>query len=315
MSDAVERLAHTLEEALALLEDTARNLPASQEDEADNGTLLQQCLAMCEPQERRQPEPVRTVHHFACTGGTLICKCIASMPNVQLLSEVDPLSPQVGQVTRPRFAPTDLVTLMRQSTCGADDALVLELFQTGLKIIHRDAVDRGQRLVLRDHAHSHFCHGTTVPDRPTLRDMVQAVLPVRSVVTVRHPLESFAALLDKAWVHFAPDTLDEYCRRYGAFLDRHDGVRILRYEDFVSNPATTAQQICVQLDLVYSADFDDLFGVHRLTGDSGRAGEVIEARALRPSARTLLPQALQSPDYLALVERMGYPAKPAGGGA
>src|SRR5690606_8601936 len=122
----------------------------------------------------------------ACTGGTLICKCIAAMPNVQLLSEIDPLS-RHSLGGAPRFAPTDLLLLLRQSTQGADDAQILEIFRSGLQIVHRHAGSSGHRLVLRDHAHSQFCMGP-LTERPTLREIVLDVLPVRSIVTVRHPL-------------------------------------------------------------------------------------------------------------------------------
>ena len=74
MSEAAEKITHALEGALALLRDAAFPLPPADEGQQAEASLLQQCLAMCEHQESRQPEPVRTVHHFACTGGTLISK-------------------------------------------------------------------------------------------------------------------------------------------------------------------------------------------------------------------------------------------------
>ena len=35
---------------------------------------------------------IHTVHHLACTGGTVISKCLAAMPKVALVSEVNPLN-------------------------------------------------------------------------------------------------------------------------------------------------------------------------------------------------------------------------------
>ena len=70
-------------------------------------------------------EPIRTIHHFACTGGTLISKCIATMPNTQMLSEVDPLSTML-QSKKPKFALTDIIILMQQSTRGIESGLIID---------------------------------------------------------------------------------------------------------------------------------------------------------------------------------------------
>jgi len=35
---------------------------------------------------------IHTLHHLACTGGTVLSKCLAAMPRVALVSEVNPLN-------------------------------------------------------------------------------------------------------------------------------------------------------------------------------------------------------------------------------
>lgn len=310
MSETVQKLAETLQGALTLLREAAYAPAAQGEPDGEHGTLLQQCLAMCEQQQlRQQPEPVRTVHHFACTGGTLICKCIAAMPNVQLLSEVDPLSTGQFNPGKPRFAPTDMVTLMRQSSRGVDPSLLVELFRSELRVVHAEATRLGQRLVLRDHAHSHFCSGPAIAERPNFRALVAEGLPLRSVVTVRHPLDSFASLTDKQWVQFTPGDIDEYSRRYLEFMRQYADLPVLRYEEFVADPDGAMQRLCRWLDLPYSPDFADLYSVFKLTGDSGRKGDVISPRASRAVARQLQEQALASSRYLRLVSELGYPAR------
>lgn len=251
-------------------------------------------------------EPVRTLHHFACTGGTLISKCIASMPNVQLLSEVDPLSDaQLGR-NRNRFAPTDMVALLRQSSRGAEPALLVKVFQDGLRAVIRDVVGRGQRLVLRDHAHSHFCLGRQVPPRPTLRDMVLEVAPVLSLVTVRHPIDSVASVQKNWGLQFEPATLEEYALRYAAFLDAYPGVRIVRYEDFVRSPREVMRIVCDELRLPFFEDFEQVFPSIELSGDSGRRSDVIALPERRAEAAAMMEEALRAPAFVALCERLGY---------
>ena len=304
------KLADALQDALQLMRDAAYAPLRPVLDDVPEAGLLQQCLDLCEQHRSRRPEPVRTLHHFACTGGSLISKCLAALPNVQLLSEVDPLSVIPLRPGRPIFSPTDMATLLRQSTRGTRQDLLIELFHRQISLVHEDALLQGQRLLIRDHAHSHFCDGPDVPQRPNFRALLPGGMTVRSVVTVRHPLESFAALANNGWISFEPGTLDDYCRRYILFLDSYADVPVVHYEDFVRHPESTMQRLCEILDLRYEAQFTDLFSVFQISGDSGRTGGVISPRSSRPEVGRLGDEAQASQCFLQLVARLGYGLAP-----
>jgi hypothetical protein len=307
-SSIAQKLTTELDEALRLLGEyrSVSDTQNSGEAASFSSSLLQQCLALCEDHSAAQPEPIRTVHHFACTGGTLISKCIASMPNVQLLSEVDPLSTPVKQPPRPQFAPTDMITLMRQSPRGATAEQLIEIFLGELRIIYSHTNQDGLRLVLRDHAHSHYCRGTEIPERPSLREMVAGEFPILSVVTVRDPVDSYLSLKANGWIHFLPATFDEYCRRYLAFLHAYENEPIVRFEDFVANPEFEMARICRILDMPLNPDFQNLFAVQRLTGDSGRSGMSIDNRPRRHVNTELAAEIEPSTKYGELREILGY---------
>lgn len=299
--DALAGLLATLEQARESVAGPAAGAP----DPAAAAGWLQRCTALVESAPAPRPEPVRTLHHFSCTGGTLIGKCIAALPNVQLLSEVDPWSTQLLPDAL-KFSPTDMVTLLRQSSRGATAAQIAGLFAAQVRFLQQDAVSQGLRLVLRDHAHSHFCHGAAVPERPNLRQLMPADLPLLSLLTVRHPLDSFASLQRNGWVHFEPRTLDAYCRRYLQFLDSYAGVPVLRYEDFVAAPQPTMQRLCTLLDLQHEAHFEQHFAGVRISGDSGRSGETIAPRPSHAAAVALESEAGRSLAFCTLIERLGY---------
>jgi len=303
----VDQLVAALDEALNLLNEFAHNSDETiNVSHKDPASLLEQCLSLCAQHQDVAPEPIRLVHHFACTGGTLLCKCIAAMPNVQLLSEVDPLSTVLEQPGKPRFSATDMVTVMRQSTRGANAELLIELFLNDLGIIHTDTITLGQRLVVRDHAHSHFCFGSEIQARPSLREIVSSRFPIRSVVTVRHPLDSFLSLEANGWLNFSPATIDEYCRRYIAFLNAYEGVPVLKYETFISAPHEVMRNVCSLLEISYSDQFIDLFGVFRLTGESGRRSNFIEYKPRRPVNERLSKEIHQSNHYQTLRAMLEY---------
>lgn len=297
-----------LEEVLGLLEEfqllankqsitAIQNLPPN---------ILEQCISLCNEAQGTQVEPIRTVHHFACTGGTLISKCIASMPNIQLLSEVDPLSCFGDNDSNPKFAPSDIATLMRQSTHGASSELIGELFLNNLQIIHLKSVSTGLRLVLRDHAHSHYCAGDDVPSRATLRNLISSKFATLSVVTVRDPIDSYLSLKNNNWVTFQPANFDEYCLRYLQFLNDYDGVEIIRYEDFIEDPAKVMNELCEILKIPFNKYFQDTFSVHKITGDSGRSSSIIQARDRRPIDMQTLIELENSTKYRNLCSLLGY---------
>ncbi len=103
-------------------------------------SLLEQCRTLTDSNPT-EPEPIRTIHHFACTGGTLISKCLACMPNTQLLSEVEPFS-RMQEMSQSRFHPTDFIRLIRHSSRGGDNQLEAKIFLLGLKFSGRIAQTR-----------------------------------------------------------------------------------------------------------------------------------------------------------------------------
>jgi hypothetical protein len=112
--------------------------------------------------------------------------------------------------------------------------------------------------------------------------------------------------MTKRWNHFSPFTIEEYCRRYLMFLDRHRDLKIIRYEDFVRQPQVEMDTICAALDLVPAPHFMDMFPAIRLSGDSGRSGRRIAPRPRRAHEPDLARHAQEAPAYAVLIARLGY---------
>ncbi|MCL4674476.1 MAG: hypothetical protein KJZ59_00195 [Pararhodobacter sp.] len=267
-------------------------------------SLFDRCQAEQIRISQRKPEPVRLVHHLACTGGTLIARFLAATANTRLLSEIDPLSP----LTKLHFSPSDLLLHYRHGLRPVADAPVEEAFIAALRVLHDTSRLHGERLVLREHSHSRFCTGSAVMDRDGLHAMLARHGIARvSVVTVRHPLDSFLSLQSNGWRHFEPFTIDEYARRYLAFLDDHDGLPLFRYEDFVARPEETLRDLCAALELVHATETRDLVPLVQLTGDSGRRGDTPGPRARRPVAADIAADLARSDAYARLCQRLNYP--------
>lgn len=305
----IQQLAEVLDEALHLFESGRAANEQALTSYSVQPSLFEQCIELCKQGAIRDVEPIRTIHHLSCTGGTLITKCLAAMPNVMVLNEVDPLSTMANRAGKPTFSPTDMVALVRQGNRNVSEELLIKLFLENLKFLHGEFGAVGKRILLRDHSHSHFLHGDTLPKRPSLLAMVAREFATRSVVTVRDPVDSFLSVQNLGWLRFfKPSTFDEYCRRYLAFLDAYEDVPIVRYEDFVNDPPRVIFDICQILGLKYSDMFMETFDTFQLSGDSGRSSNVIEARPRRAYDAQFISAVNESLYYSKLIRRLGYSA-------
>lgn len=302
-------LTQVLEEALQLLDSkhTAGSLTDS--SEGIQLSLIDQCIELCQQGALSNTEPVRTIHHLSCTGGTLIAKCLAAMPNVIVLNEVDPLSNIMHFPENPLFTPTDMVSLLRQGDVNVQDDLLIRIFTNNLAIIRDKYSTIGKRVILRDHSHSHFLTGN-ISKRPSLRVILKGIIPTLPLVTVRDPVDSYLSLCNNitnnGWNNGILFSFYEYCLRYHQFLDEYDGVRIVKYEDFVGNPQAVMMEICSELSLTYADHFEDTFDIFKFSGDSGRSGSMIKRRGRRAVSDKLISGCDNLATYIDLIDRLGY---------
>ena len=298
-----EDLLDSLESAVALLQ----TLPSLALAKLDDAAPLPSLLAQCEALVAVRPAPiVRSIHHFASTGGTLISRCLDAQPNVVLLSEIDPLSLASMTLSKPAFSPRSVIQQLRYSVRGNSDETIATVFSAEIIALRDSLLQSGKQLVIRDHAHSHYCFGATVAPRKTVLDLLQATGETRSVVTVRHPVDSFLSLTMRPdWNHFTPATLQEYCLRYEMFLNDHRALPVFQYEAFVADPEGITARLCAALELTYVPGALDLRDVFKLSGESGRAGSVVTARPRRSIPPELREQA-GAEAYPRLCNRLGY---------
>ena len=105
------------------------------------------------PQGAPNPPAVAVVHQMARTGATLVNRCLGSMRDISVLSEVHPFDPQV-KITRQAVRWFQLL--------GEDDKPWLEALSSRNRLeafaeivvcLAERCAGRGQHLVLRDWSH------------------------------------------------------------------------------------------------------------------------------------------------------------------
>ncbi len=250
------------------------------------------------PRAQSAPE-VGLIHHLACSGGTIIARAIAAMPGVVLLSEQHPEQQMARR--------TDPVKQAQAAGAPITDFDVSDRFVRDIAFVADRCADAGQRLVVRDHTNRDFL-GT---DRCRLltREVLGAAMPVRSVCTVRHPVDTWLSLQASGW--FAGSVAD-FLSRYEAFARFAVELGFERYEDFVSKPDAVLGRLCGALQIPFDPEWRAaLDTIDHMTGGSGRASNDIARRPRRKMPEGTLEAFAAEPVFPRVLDILGYGPAPA----
>jgi hypothetical protein len=300
-----------LQDALSILDSSASLATIPDSLESTDGSIhineTESLLNRCKDVVDQSDKPIlRIIHHLACSGGTLISKCISALPNTYLLSEVHPNTKLHIQDGKPKFSPSDVTTLARFANIPNVDDMAWKIFISNIKIAYTHIEQLGGFLVLREHSHSDYCVGEKFKSRSPIIEHLQDDFHVCSVATVRHPIDCFASMRLRNWLHFSPPTFDEYCARYLAFIEQFSPSQLIKYEDFVENSEMELKSITKLLDLPFTTSYADIFSLFNVTGDSGRGGSVIETKPRRELDDELLTEIHSSKSYKLLIQKLEY---------
>lgn len=241
---------------------------------------------------------VRTVHHLSATGGTVICKAIAALPRVVLLSE---MNPNGGKL----FAPRDPFPQVATNYPGLFPGRTMEsVFLERIVDVEQACTAQGLSLVVRDHSHTDFLNSKV--RSPRVRPLLGQSYALQSIATVRNPVDSWLGMVASAF-NVASLGFTAYCDRVKLFLDAYGDLPLFRYEDFTAEPQDEVARMAAALDLPFDPGFAQRIGAVRLSGDSGRLQLTREIQQLgRREMPPELPAEIQRPENRSLLERLGY---------
>jgi len=226
-------------------------------------------------------EKIRTIHHLASSGGTIISKSIAAQPDVVFLSELNPSHATL-------FSPLDpypqLVANYPHIFPGRTRP---DLLLDRIRDIREACAEKRLSLVIRDHSHTDFMlRKVGVPE---LRSMLQrADFEVASIATIRNPIDAWLSMSESGFNRAIPD-FTTYCQRVKLFTEFYADLPLFRYEDFIADTAGVVAAMAGNLDLAFDEGFETRMGSIRISGDSGR---------LRNNTRVQTLQRRHMPDEL-----------------
>jgi len=251
------------------------------------------------------------MHHLPRVGGTLIAKCIGSLPNTVLLSEINPdANIEVASELEPIFQASFWYRLF--SYQQAEEILNSEKdFVTKIALIHKRAEKRGESLVIRDWSYINYFAKPyrECPDFVLgLANALKNDFEIRQVLTVRHPLDQWLS-----WESFEGRPIDielkEFMRACRKFAELSIELPFIRYEDFVDRKKREVRRMCEFLDMKFDPVFAKRWKSFRtVTGDvtGTRGTDVISKLGRRDFEEGLASELQQNEDYQQTLQLLGY---------
>lgn len=252
---------------------------------------------MVGPRAQSAPE-IGLIHHLACSGGTVFARALAAMPGIVMLSEQHPEQAMARR--------TDPLKQAQAAGAPVTESDVSERFARDIGLVARRCADSQRRLIVRDHANRDFIG--TDHFRLRTREVLSDVMPVRSICTVRHPVDTWLSLQASGWFK---GSVQDFLGRYEAFAACAIDLGFERYEDFAEDPDAVLERACKVLAVSYDAEWQSrIQDVTHMTGNSGRASENVVPRARRGAGPELIREFESCRDYPRVLDTLGYePAK------
>lgn len=262
------------------------------------------------------PRPtVHLVHHLARAGGTLISRCLGSMQNVVLLSEIHPLGTQVAPEFDPLFQASHWFKLLSGTEVQALRTRTATLAEI-IALLAQKAASQDRQLVVRGWNHLDFMPRPldfigkspqgAASGRLMLSEALSASCSIRQLATVRHPASQWLS-----WRRFEPTsdlTLEEFMAGCCRFATIAAQLGFVRYEDFTAQPVKVMQRMCEVLGIRFDPSFMQHWPYYRsVTGDLDN----LKSHQIRHQGNLSLPRDLadalrSNSDYQETLRLLGY---------
>lgn len=255
---------------------------------------------------------LRVVHSLGGCGGTLLARCLGVLPNVVVLSEINPLSVCTFKELNPLYQDRQWLHLLSDGDHERFSRLDLRQaahFGEVIAALQKQAESRGLHLIVRDYNYADFIGVPFVP-RPPLRRLLYDALPGSgerlAVGLVRHPVDQFVSLRGHVAIRRGGLTAAEFARGYRAFVQDLQGTPVFRYEDLIASPQQELRRICECLQLPFDPGFQERFHTFdKVTGHRSRQ-ESISGPCRKSPAEEVLLRFETDPALGALAQSLGY---------
>jgi len=213
---------------------------------------------------------------YARSGGTVLNQCLGSLPQVVILSEVNPLGGGSGK------GPVFYRTVKSQASQWYGIEVKSDDFAEGILELHEICQARGLHLVMRDWSFVNFApqpeNGFAPPNRLLTLEALQGKCELRAFAFVRDAID--------VWLSRSGAVNDFFTNylRYVKVLLEHK-VPIFKYEAFCRAPDSVLREICRYAGLEFNESYLSYEAFERVNGDVQLLSRGIQQHSIRPLRR------------------------------
>lgn len=244
--------------------------------------------------------------NYARSGGTLLNKCLASISDVVMLSEVNPLGGGWGILKEK--SPT---TVKAQAKEWYEIDIKNDGFREGISELSDYCSENRKHLIIRDWSFVNFSGHVDNNNNPigkflSIEEMQD--FDVKPFVFVRDIID--------VWISRNMPDISTFAREYLNFLNEviKLEIKIFKYEDFVKRPEYELESICNYIGIEFQNVYPECLNYDKVNGDTqiktGSRGIIQQSIKQLPRKKIPFNKIMDINDSMEIREAnklMGYP--------
>ncbi len=241
---------------------------------------------------------------FARSGGTVLNQCLGSLPNVVILSELNPLGSGSGRKTESNK------TVQEQAKNWYQIDIKSDQFTEGILELETKCSVQSKNLIIRDWTFINFVpfknNNYNPPNRLLSLEALRGKCELKTFAFVRDSID--------VWISRGTPSLSSFFQEYLTYVEvlLEEKIPIFKYEDFCNNPNKTISEICSLCNLQYHEVSNKFKSFSRVNGDVQILSRGQKQRSVKPLKRKLISkekiiQLNNCQEMIAANNLLGYP--------
>ena len=220
---------------------------------------------------------------FARSGGTVLNQCLGSLPDVVIMSEVNPLGGGWGKKQE-----YSLTSVQEQAKHWYQIELGSKGFVDSVLELEQICTENNKHLILRDWTFSNFMphsvNDFNPPNKLLTLEALRGKCHLIPFVFVRDAID--------VWISRGTPPVDEFFKRYRRYIEAIDDLPIFKYETFCRQPEEIINGICDLTGIKYSKAWSDFQEFETVHGDiqSSQVSRGVRQGKIQPMPRKRVPR-------------------------
>ncbi len=220
---------------------------------------------------------------FARSGGTVLNQCLGSLPDVVIMSEVNPLGGGWGE--KQEYSHT---SVQEQAKYWYQIELHSKGFVDSVLELEQICTETNKHLILRDWTFSNFMPHSVNDFNPPNK-----LLTLEALAGKCH-LIPFVFVRDSidVWISRGMPPAEDFFKRYLRYSNAVVNLPIYRYEDFCQQPSEMIRRICELTGLTYTEAWHNYRDFRTVHGDiqSSQVSRGVRRRKIQSLPRKRVPR-------------------------